>query len=262
MTALADAYDRWIRAFHESAEDGVRLICLPAAGESANSFFALSSALPPSVATRCVQYPGRQDRGDERTTADVHGLAADLLQALEGHLDWPYALFGHGMGAAVAFELARLLERGAGPDPTALLVSGRRAPAVLRDERARSEGGGAEPEPLLPAGGDAVFIKGPEQGDAVLSALRAEHRAAETYRCEAGAAVRCPLTVLVGDRDPGTTIEQARAWRRHTTGEFDLRILPGERLVLQECATEVVNIISDVLLYVRPPADDGGSAGG
>lgn len=49
----------------------------------------------------------------------------------------------------------------------------------------------------------------------------------ETYQCAADAAVGCPLVVFVGDDDPKITVEEARAWRRNTTGDFDLRVFPG-----------------------------------
>src|SRR3954469_23442086 len=47
--------------------------------------------------------------------------------------DRPLALFGHSMGALVAYEVARRGEA-AGTKPVGLFASGRRAPSRIRDE--------------------------------------------------------------------------------------------------------------------------------
>lgn len=256
MTSKADAYERWIRQFHPSSDSGVRLICLPHAGGSASGYFSLSAALRPSMETWSVQYPGRQDRRHEPLIADVRGLAEGLVRALQGRLDRPYALFGHSMGAVVAFEVARLMESGAGPAPRALVVSGRRGPSTDRHEQVHlRDDAGVAAELRLLSGTNTAFLKDPELFEMILPALRADYRAVETYQCGSDAVVRCPVTVLVGDSDPRTTIDEARAWSRHTSGEFDVRIFPGGHFFLDECTTEVVNTLSDVMLSVHADGD-------
>ena len=59
-------------------------------------------------------------------------LVAALGDAIEPHLDEPFAFFGHSMGAVVAFELARLLRRRHRPLPRLLVASGARAPQFRR----------------------------------------------------------------------------------------------------------------------------------
>uniref|UniRef100_A0AAU2JY08 Alpha/beta fold hydrolase n=1 Tax=Streptomyces sp. NBC_00049 TaxID=2903617 RepID=A0AAU2JY08_9ACTN len=249
MTDSAGAFERWIKCFHPRPDSSVQLICLPYAGGSASGWFKLSAALPPSVQVWAAQYPGRQERRQERPLEDVRELAAALVEVLRGRLDRPYALLGHSMGAMVAFEVARLLESGPGPRPSALVASGRRAPSTVRDERVhlRDDEGVADELRLL-SGTDPVFLQDPELLAMIMPSLRADYRAVETYTCEPEATVDCPVTVLVGDSDPKTTIDEARAWERHTTGECDLRIFPGGHFFLDDCVPEVANTLSDILL--------------
>lgn len=61
----------------------------------------------------------------------------------------------------------------------------------------------------------------------VLPAVRSDYRAIETYRCASGAKVSCPVTVLTGDADPRTTLDDARAWQEHTDSAFDMAVFPG-----------------------------------
>lgn len=156
----------WIRRFHHAAPDAPRLLCLPHAGGSAGFFTGLSAALSPAVDVVAVQYPGRQDRRREPAVTSLPLLADQVFQALAPFGDRPLALFGHSMGATLAFEVAARLESH-GRAVTRLVASGRRAPSRHRDEnvhRRDDEGvvqelrrlGGSEPwfsrRPLLPDG--------------------------------------------------------------------------------------------------------------
>src|SRR2546428_13168134 len=55
-------------------------------------------------------------------------LVAAIEAVIAPHLEDPFAFYGHSMGAAVAFELARALRRHGRPLPSALYVSSARAP--------------------------------------------------------------------------------------------------------------------------------------
>ncbi|MCX4851555.1 thioesterase II family protein [Streptomyces sp. NBC_00893] len=250
MTSEADNYEKWIKRFHPSLAGGIRLICLPHAGGSASGYFKLSAALAPSVEVWSVQYPGRHERRREQPLDDVRALARGVAQALRGRLTEPYALFGHSMGALVAYELALLLE-GEGNGPATLIASGRRGPSTVRDERVHLSSDAEVAQELRGLSGtDPAFLQDPELFDMILPILRADYRAIETYTSTPGSAVKCPVSVLVGDSDPKTTIEEARAWSLHTTGEFDLRILPGGHFLMDECLSGVVNTISDITLPI------------
>ncbi|WP_433711225.1 thioesterase II family protein [Nocardia sp. CA-084685] len=65
------------------------------------------------------------------------------------------------------------------------------------------------------------------------------YRTVETYRPEPGARVGCPLTVLVGDRDPRVSRVEAEAWQSHTSGAFELRQFPGGHFYLWDRLPEV-----------------------
>ncbi|WP_138796198.1 thioesterase II family protein, partial [Escherichia coli] len=118
---------------HPAAEPPTRLVCFPHAGGSAAYFHGVSRALSPAVDVLAVQYPGRQDRRHEPLIDSIDGLAARVREELAPWTDRPLALFGHSMGAMVAFEVAlRLTADGAAP--SVLFASGRRAPSRYREE--------------------------------------------------------------------------------------------------------------------------------
>lgn len=94
------------------AEPAVRLVAVHHAGGSAASYFPLSRGLPPDWDLLLPDLPGRGLRHSQEQP-DLPAMAAELAADLG---PWaadgvPLALFGHSLGAVVAFETARILER-------------------------------------------------------------------------------------------------------------------------------------------------------
>ncbi|MEU2513098.1 thioesterase II family protein [Streptomyces syringium] len=253
MAIRSEDDELWIRRFRPSSGSALPLVCFPHAGGSASTYVAFSEALSTSVEVLAVQYPGRQDRRWEAPGRTVAELADAVTDALADRPGRPVALFGHSMGGAIAFEVARRLEA-RGRAPVALFVSGRRAPSrhreVLGVEPPTDEEIVAELKRL--GGTDAAVLADAALMRMLLPVVRADYRVAGSYRGEPGAAVGCPLTVLVGDRDPETTIEEAGAWEAHTTGAFAMRVCPGGHFFLDSNRSEVIDVIADVL---RPGCD-------
>lgn len=234
----------WIRRFHPSEDAATRLVCLPHAGGSAPYFFPVSRALTPEIEVLAVQYPGRQDRRDEPCVDSITGLADHIARELDAFADRPLTLFGHSMGASVAFEVARRLS--ARVRLLGLIASGRSAPSCVRTERVHQ---GSDEEILAElremSGTDAQLLGDADVVAMIMPAVRADYRAVETYVCEPGARVDVPVVAVTGDRDPRTSIEQARAWAGHTDAGFELRVLPGGHFYLNDHAAAVNALIGE-----------------
>ncbi|MGW0818707.1 thioesterase II family protein [Streptomyces viridiviolaceus] len=233
----------WIRRFHPAPAAAARLVCFPHAGGAASFYFPVSRALSPDVEVLALQYPGRQDRRTEPCVEDL-GILADLITGELGTwCDKPLALFGHSMGATLAFEVARRLERD-GVRPCALFASGRRAPSIHRDDRVHLSSDAELLAGMVRLGGtSAQLLEDPELVGAVLPATRADYKALETYRYVPGPALHCPLTVLTGDADDQVNLDEAAAWAEHSEGEFDLEVFPGGHFYLAAQAAAVIAVV-------------------
>lgn len=238
----------WFRRFHPGGAPRARLVCLPHAGGSASFFFPVSRALAPDVEVLAVQYPGRQDRRSEPFVPTITGLA-DRIAALLAEQDGvPLALFGHSMGAMVAYEVTRRLED-AGTPPVALFVSGRRAPDRYRDDRVHTrsdEGVLAEVRRL--SGTDADLLGDEEVVRMILPVLRNDYRAVETYRHTPGARLGTPVVAFTGTEDPVAPLPDVEAWAEHTTGGFDLVPLPGGHFFLTRHQDVLLRTMTDRLM--------------
>lgn len=244
--------EAWIRAYHPAPWSGVRLVVLPHAGGSATYYHPFSKALHPEIEVLSVQYPGRQDRRHEAPVEDIGTLADQVVAALGDQPQEPLALFGHSMGALVGFEVARRLERNGTP-PVALFLSARRAPGTTRIENVHlRDDSGLLDEVKELSGTDPRVLQDPELLSLLLPAIRSDYRAVETYACSPGAAVGCPVSVLVGDSDPRVTTQDARAWLAHATGRFDLRVFSGGHFYLAEHKDAIADHVRGVLApYLR-----------
>ncbi|MEU8965666.1 alpha/beta fold hydrolase [Streptomyces sp. NPDC048491] len=237
----------WIRRFHTGPRGAPALVCLPHAGGSASYFFPVSRRLSSVADVLAIQYPGRQDRRREPCLDSVDALADALTEELRPLRGVPLVLFGHSLGATVAFETARRLEA-EGAAPLALFASGRRAPSTVRDERVHLKDDEALIADIARLDGTHDQVLGDEEVmRMILPAIRADYRAAETYRYVPGPALTCPVTVLTGDADPHVTSEEAHAWRRHTTGAFEVEVFPGGHFFLNSHAPAVMTLIEACL---------------
>ncbi|XUL94530.1 thioesterase II family protein (plasmid) [Streptomyces galilaeus] len=249
--SIPDAHSQaWVRRFHPEAGGPCRLVCLPHAGGTASFFFPFSQRLAGRADVLAIQYPGRQDRRREAPLETVEELVGAVQRALRPYDGLPLVLLGHSMGAVLAFELARRLER-EGRGPLGLIVSGRRAVDVLREDRVHTLGDDALIEEVrVLAGTDPGLLQDEEIRSMVLPALRADFRAVETYRYRPDGSMpplRCPLSVLTGTADPRVSLQEAMGWRELTGGPFGFRTFPGGHFYLADQPDAVCEAVAEDL---------------
>ncbi|MWA16245.1 thioesterase II family protein [Streptomyces sp. BA2] len=209
----------------------LRLFCLPYAGGGASLYRDWPDELPEWVDVRPVQLPGRENRADEPALTSIDALAERLADELTPHLDdTPFALFGHSMGALLAYELAARLEaRSERTGPIALLVAGHRPPhlpdhlAPLYDLPDKEFLAGVF---ALDGTSDELLAE-PEVVQALLPLLRADFTAVDTYVHRLTEAVRCPVTVFTASADPTVIPGQMSRWSDVTERPPRVRTLPG-----------------------------------
>ncbi|ATL32357.1 thioesterase II family protein [Streptomyces formicae] len=243
---VADSSDLWLRRYHPAPDAPARLVCFPHAGGSASFYFPVSAALQNDSDVSILQYPGRQDRRNEPLVDDIGQLADRIAPLMAPLFDRPVVFFGHSMGAIVAYEVARRLGAD-GHTPASLFVSGRRAPSTHRAETVHQrDDDGLMADVKALSGTDTQVLGDEEILRMVLPAIRSDYRAIETYGTENGT-VDSAITALIGDKDPKSTVEEANAWRAHTTGEFRLQVFDGGHFFISSRAPEVIEVLREGL---------------
>jgi medium-chain acyl-[acyl-carrier-protein] hydrolase len=239
----------WLLCSRPKLEPTLRLLCFPYAGGGANIFRQWQNDLPPTVEVCAVQLPGREKRLPEPSFTDLSRLVQVAAEALLPYLDKPFALFGHSMGAAISFELARHLRHEAHLRPVHLFVSGRGAPqlpatdapiynlpeAEFLNELRRLQG---TPEEVL---------EHPELMELMLPILRADFELVQTYHYSAGLPLDCPITAFGGLQDEEVSRADLEAWREQTATDFSLHMLPGDHFFLHTAQSLLLRTLAQEL---------------
>jgi medium-chain acyl-[acyl-carrier-protein] hydrolase len=221
-----------------------RLFCFPHAGGGARQSVALAG-----WATVPVRLPGRESRLAEAPFERMGPLVAALADNIDSYLDRPFAFFGHSMGAAIAFELARDLRRRSRPLPAMLIASGARAPQFRRHHvppPAPSREAFVEELRRL-QGIPAEVLDDPALMRAILPALEADAALYRNYVYAEDPPLPLPVRAYGGADDPNVRRDHLEAWAEQTTASFAVRIFPGGHFYLTTASQPFLRALAEDL---------------
>ena len=229
-------------------ETSVSLLCLPCAGASATMYLRWRRLLPHWIRIVPVELPGRGSRSAESLVRDYDSLVAQICAEQSEAMRGNFAIFGHSMGALLAYGIAcRLREMGLAL-PMALLASGTSAPG--RRDPARFAGKTDDASliaDLRKQGGtpEEVFASA-ELMRITLDVLGADYRVCEGFRHSAEAPLPMPLHVFAG-RDDDIEAERIRAWSAEAGGVFTLDWFDGGHFFIRQQETAFLAALSQRL---------------
>ncbi|WP_225729976.1 MULTISPECIES: thioesterase II family protein [unclassified Nocardia] len=245
----------WLRKFHRPrAEDPAPLLIFPHAGGGASIYRPFSKALSERFDVTLFQYPGRQDRVHEPALGTLPEIAAGAFAEFRSSsLDSgaPLTLFGHSMGALVAFEFARLAET-AGLPIRLLAVSGAVAPWLVADLPPHP----TEDEQLLDHlvglnGTGADVLTNRELMRMTLPVLKADYRAFDAYACGRDVLLRTDIHAMGGSDDEHVTMGDLYEWQRHTDRELAVTLFDGGHFYLHDHVAGIAELLSAEPVSVR-----------
>lgn len=202
-----------------------------------------------SSAVKCVavQYPGRRGTHDLASFTSVPDLAENACRLLTpaNQVDGQIALFGHSMGALVAFDVARRLEA-AGRPLAALFVSACAAPGEIGYDYIPPSDRGLLDAVSAMTGANPEFLENEEFAAKILPTLRGL-KAIASYECPPDATVSCPIFAFLGDGDEVATYEKVSRWSQRTTSDFAAEVFRGHHFYLNDHLPELVGSIEEKL---------------
>jgi surfactin synthase thioesterase subunit len=222
------------------------LICLPFAGAGASFFRRWQRLAPEGLSILPVQLPGREERFSEKLCTDV-GEALDdirprvLAQISETHRA---AVFGHSLGASLAYEIARQLA-GQGVEISRLFVSGAPSPKYRDVERVSELDDLEFLEGLRRvAGYHHPAMDHPEMLEIMMPALRADSVMHEKYRSAHTEPVNFGITALRGRDDALVSATEAAQWALETRATFHVKEIDGQHMYLTDNPEALLRTIS------------------
>jgi surfactin synthase thioesterase subunit len=205
--------------------------------------------LPSDVSLQCVQLPGRQERRAEPAFHDLGPLTEAMLGALSAELDErPYLLFGHCLGAMLAYRLAIA----AGEEGIAPVMLGCAAwapqgfPPLPPEELGRPDAEFAETVVklgLLPP----EVCQDRDTLDFVLPMMRADMSVYGSFTDDGGR-VPCPLVTYSGRSDALMAPGAMESWAGRSPRYLGNCAFPGDHFFIRE---QAVSITGDLVRRAR-----------
>ncbi|MFJ6623636.1 thioesterase II family protein [Kitasatospora sp. NPDC091335] len=233
----------WFHPMEPDPGASIRLFLLPHAGSGAIIYRDWPNLLPKDITAQAVTLPGRHNRRGEETYDELEPLQDALYEAVLDELDddRPFALFGHCLGAQLAFRTAVRLEQEGERTPVMIGMSGWSPIGFFRP---------TEEQSLMPDSEILEWIKklgsfpaevynNPETLALVLPALRADLRIAAQHEDD-GVCVSCPLASYGGDADPLQEHPDAMThWADRSPEYLGHREFPGGHFYIDQHALAV-----------------------
>lgn len=228
---------------------GTLLFCFHHAGGSA-SVYRGWVGVNPSIDVVPVELPGKATRRREKWVSDFDKLAdmcaTEIVDLAAGA---PIALYGHSMGAALAYQVAACLQQMHRPTiPEAVVVAARQAPGeTVPGEYHSSMGFGALRREFEKVGGTPPEILANDDVMKLLLAdIRRDYVLHEGFH-HATTVLRSPVLALAGDSDPAVSPEMLSRWENFTSGSFELKVLPGGHFFPLDTGTEFLDLLAGFL---------------
>jgi len=223
------------------------LVCLPFAGGNQSSFAFLRRHLQPDLRLKVLEYSGHGQRINAPLLDCLDAVVEDAHQQLLAAPEDDYLLFGHSMGACVAFLLAERLNHSVLPPPKHVFLSGH---GVITERRRRQRH-------LLPSdqffallaemqGTPSEILDCRELLELFEPILRADFAVLDNYRRTNFSPLPYSFTVLHGQNDVHTSRDSVQAWRRLCLGDFSFHEFSGGHFFIHDHPQMLAQLIADV----------------
>jgi len=223
------------------------LVCFSFCGGGTAAFRPWAGVLSQDVDLALVCYPGRERRIVEPLVHTWAELMDDVLASVRSLAHRPYVLFGHSLGAWIAYEVAAAAERDGWRAPQALVVSASSPPSRAAQEQRVQPTANDTDEFLLDwmrrvGQLSELIVADPDLRALALDLFRADKRVTASYRFTPGRTVRTPVQVLSGVED--TLVSGEDEWRELAAADYRFDKLPGGHFYTPEVWAQLPNRIA------------------
>lgn len=229
----------------------IKLLCLPYAGSSAMFFWEWKRELGVDITLVPLELAGRGRRIKEKRYEQFQAMLEDVYDSAKPHIEQgEYAIFGHSMGATLAFELVRKIEMLGKSLPSRVILSGASAPSVRREREIYSElDDDGFIQKITELGGmREEILANKELMSFVLPIIRADFKVLESYKyLESNRKLPCKASVFYGVDDDQTTDEDILPWQTLFEQKVEFHEFEGNHFFINEKKLDVISKISQIV---------------
>ena len=232
----------------------MKLFCMPWAGGASYCYDFWQKTV--GIKVLPLEYPGHGTRLKETCASNFSALVQDCLyQIVEQHGREPFALFGHSMGALLAYECSRHLQN-SDYSPKHLFVSGMCAPSCWEKNCVpiREDENVIERIKLL-GGVPTELMAHPELLDFFAPIIKNDYHVLDTYRYFSKNKISCPITVFYGSADR-ILFSELEKWKEETVKRCDIYKFYGGHFFIKEHYRDIMNTIKTDLCQRSETLDE------
>ena len=255
-TATANDSNLWFARHKHSGGTQLRVICFPYAGGGASIFRDWVKTLNLPIELAAALLPGREGRMGEPAYSCIFKLSRELTRAMAAFWEMPFILYGHSMGALLAYTLCQELRQQGLPQPERLIVSGARPPHIPETKPLHH----LEDDAFIGAlrrfsGTPEAILENEELMGLFMPMLRADFALEETYEHVSRPLLDVPITAISGTQDQEVSPEEMAQWAQHSSREFDQHQIHGGHFFINSHRAENIDIIRSSVASHLVPAE-------
>lgn len=234
--------------FLEDKKEKTKLFGFYHAGGNANLFIKWAKA-DLDIEFTPVELPGHGRRRREPLPKSIRSLASEIAEEMNSVInDEEFAMWGHSMGAAVAYETAEILDTVYGKRPKVLIVSARQAPGSDYKGLYRCcQGKDALVEDIARLGlMPHELLESKEYLDMAIPLIYNDYKINEEYTCSAGRKLDIPIEAnyAVGDEEARQDI--LCEWEQYTSS-FKIKEFEGDHFYIFDHDSAYLEYLEDAV---------------
>lgn len=217
----------------------VRLYCWAHSGSNVGPFQVWSGRLT-GISVFGWERPGRGVQWGKKPISDMNSYIDATVDPLLRDIDGrPFALFGHSVGALIAYEIAqRMYELRRQGALRHLIVSGHWAPHAMSGRKSLV---GSTDEELTESalselkrlnGTPPEMLNHPAARRVLVPPFLADSLIGDSYQFRERVPLEVPITAISATADQQVGVRAMQEWRWHTTAGFGQRILDGDHFAV------------------------------
>ncbi|MEM0910630.1 MAG: thioesterase domain-containing protein [Pseudomonadota bacterium] len=228
----------------EGKVDGTRLVCFHFAGGSAQSFMPWREIFAGKHELFAAELPGRSRRYSETFIESIEVAVnrfADAFRQLECK---PTVFYGHSLGAILAYETARRLDK-TPYQIEHLILSSRSSPVNYPSSIGLPKLTDRELLEYLKElnGTDAQVLNNKKLMDVILPVIRSDLEIIYDYEHKPTQKLTVSLDIIGAIDDQHCPFETLLDWRNITSAPADLYMIDGDHFAPMNNAAHILNLI-------------------
>lgn len=224
----------------------VKLFCIPYAGGSSSIYLSWKKYFKEEIEIYPVELAGRGKRFDEKPYTNMEDILNDIYNSIKDDInDGEYMIFGHSMGALLAYELIHMINENGDNKPKHAFFSGKGAQhiPVLKESIYKLSDHEFMKKVYSLGGTSKELLDTKELLEIFIGVLKADYEAIDKYEYhDRRYKFEFPISILNGIEDK-LTKDCISEWSIHTEKECNIYNFPGGHFFINNNIKEISEII-------------------